>query len=136
MMTPTGILDPDFQDDSSYGVSGPENVPFSLLPYGTITQPGRQWIRQYTLALAEELLGLVRAKFQVIPIPNADLQLNGQELITQGREDQTALITQLKEFLEKLTNQALQDAQTDIAENMMKQLRMVPMPLGKAIIFG
>ncbi len=136
VMTPTGILDPDFQDDSSYGVSGPENVPFSLLPYGTITQPGRQWIRQYTLALAEELLGLVRAKFQVIPIPNADLQLNGQELITQGREDQTALITQLKEFLEKLTNQALQDAQTDIAENMMKQLRMVPMPLGKAIIFG
>jgi hypothetical protein len=134
--TPNGILDPDFEDDSSYGVSGPENVPFSLLPYGTITQPGRQWIRQYTLALAQELLGMVRSKFQVIPIPNADLQLNGETLITQAREDKDKLITQLEEFLDKLTNQALQAAQTDIAENMMKQLRMIPFPLGKAIIFG
>lgn len=134
--TPNGILDPAYTDDSIYGVSGPENVPFSLLPYGTITQPGRQWIRQYTLALAKELLGLVRAKFQVIPIPNADLQLNGEELITQARDDKDKLNTQLIEFLAKLTDQALQAAQTDIAENMMKQLRMIPMPLGKAIIFG
>jgi hypothetical protein len=133
---PISILDPDFEDDSSYGVSGPENVPFSILPYGTITQPGRQWIRQYTLALAKELLGLVRSKFQVIPIPNADLQLNGESLVTQAREDKEQLQTQLKEFLAQLTNQALMEQQVSIAENMQKQLRMIPIPAGKSIVFG
>jgi hypothetical protein len=133
---PINILDPDFTDDSIYGISGPENVPFSILPYSTITQPGRQWIRQYCLALCREVLGLVRSKFQTIPIPNADLQLNGENLITQAREDKDKLMTQLSEFLDKLTNQALMEQQVSIAENMQKQLRLIPMPSGKAIVFG
>jgi hypothetical protein len=133
---PMNILDPSFQDDSIYGISGPENVPFSILPYGTITVPGRQWIRQYALALSREVLGLVRSKFQVVPIPNADLQLNGDALLQQAREDKDKLVTNLKEFLDKLTNQALMEAQANIAENMQKQLRLIPMPLGKAITFG
>jgi hypothetical protein len=134
--TPANVLDPSFQDDSIYGVSGPSNMPFSLLPYGTITQPGRQWIRQYTLALARELLGLTRSKFQVIPIPNADLQLNGEALITQGREDKEKLTTQLQEFLDKLTTQALMEQQAAIGDAAMKLLRQTAVPMGKAIIFG
>lgn len=131
---PPNILDPSFEDDSIYGISGPENVPFSLLPYSTITLPGRQWIRQYTLALAKELLGLIRSKFQTIPIPNADLQLNGQELIAQGREDKDKLTTQLGDFLKQLTTQGMMAQQADIAENMQKTLRYIPFP--KAITFG
>lgn len=133
---PQNIFAPDFVDDSIYGVSGPENVPFSILPYNTITQPGRQWIRQYTLALARELLGLVRSKFQVIPIPNADLTLNGEALIQQAREDKDKLTTTLKEFLDKLTNQALMESQLAIATALQKQLQFIPMPTGKAIVVG
>lgn len=133
---PPDVFNPAFQDDSIHGVSGPENVPFSVLPYGTITVPGRQWIRQYTLALAREILGLVRSKFQTVPIPNADLQLNGESLLQQAREDKERLVTNLKEFLEKLTGQKLIEAQAAIAESVQKQLRMVPMPLGKAIVLG
>lgn len=133
---PPNVFNPAFQDDSIHGVSGPENVPFSVLPYGTITVPGRQWIRQYTLALAREILGLVRSKFQTVPIPNADLQLNGESLLQQAREDKERLVTNLKEFLEKLTGQKLIEAQAAIAESVQKQLRMVPMPLGKAIVLG
>lgn len=136
VMPPQNIFDPSFHDDSIYGVSGPENVPFSILPYGTITVPGRQWIRQYTLSLCKELLGLVRSKFQNIPIPNADLQLNGDNLIQQARDDKEKLQTQLKEFLEQLTTAKLMEQQANIAENMQKQLRYVPMPLGRAIIVG
>jgi len=136
VLPPQNVLTPGFQDDSIYGVSGPENVPFSILPYSTITVPGRQWIRQYAAALAKEILGLTRSKFQVIPIPNADLTLNGEALITQAREDKDKLQTQLKEFLDQLTNQKLMEAQANIAENMQKQLRYIPMPRGTAIIFG
>jgi hypothetical protein len=123
-------------DSTLYGISGPSNVPLSNLPFSTITQPGRQWIRQYTLALAKELLGLIRSKFQTIPIPNADLQLNGEALRTDGREDQNRLRDQIKEWLAKLTNQALMEQQSLLAEQMQKQLKYVPMPLGKSIIIG
>lgn len=133
---PTNVLDPDFQDDSIYGVSGPENVPFSILPYSTITVPGRQWIRQYTLASCKELLGLVRSKFDTVPIPNADLKLDGTQLRQEGRDDKEKLTTNLKEFLSQLTTQKLMESQLAIAEAMQKQLRLVPMPLGKSVIIG
>lgn len=125
-----------YQDDSIYGVSGPQNFPLNNIPFTTINQPGRQWIRQFTLALARELLGLIRSKFQNIPIPNADLQLNGEALVTQGREDKEKLTTQMKEFLANLTNQKLLEADSLAAESLNKQLRFVPMPLGKSIVIG
>jgi len=136
VMPPIDLLKPPFQDDSIYGISGPENVPFSILPYGTITVPGRQWIRQYTLALARELLGLTRSKIKTIPIPNADLQLNGEELVSQGREDKERLVTNLKEFLNRLTTEELLKSQATMAEYAQKMLRMTPMPLGKSIVLG
>ena len=124
------------QDQSIYGVSGPQNVPLGNIPFTSITQPGRQWIRQYTLALAREILGLIRSKFTSIPIPNADLTLNGESLVTQAREDKEKLTTQLKEFLDNLTNAKLMEQQAALAENMQKQLRYIPMPLGKSIVIG
>lgn len=126
-------LNPAFQDDSINGVSGPHNFPFQVLPYSSITQPGKQWIRQYCLALCMEMLGWIRSKFSTIPIPNADLTLNGESLLTRAREDKEKLTTQLKEFLENLTNEKLIEQQANIAANINKQLRFVPMPLGKAI---
>lgn len=123
-------------DSTLYGISGPSNVPLDNLPFSTITQPGRQWIRQYTLALATYLLGLIRSKYQTIPIPNADLQLNGDALMTQGREDKAALVDQLREWLANLTNAKLVEQQADLAEALQKQLKYVPMPLGKSIVIG
>jgi hypothetical protein len=137
-----GMLDPlnatalQGKDQSIYGVSGPQNVPLGNIPFASVTQPGRQWIRQYTLALCRELLGLIRSKFQSIPIPNADLQLNGENLISTAREDKDKLQTQLKEFLDNLTNAKLMEQQALLAENMQKQLKYVPMPLGKSIVIG
>lgn len=125
-----------FTDDSIYGIAGPENVPYGNIPFNKITQPGRQWIRQYTLALSRELLGLIRSKFQSIPIPNADVQLNGEALVTQGREDKEKLITQLREFLSNLTRAKLLETDALAAENVNKQLKFIPMPLGKSIVIG
>jgi len=125
-----------YHDDSIHGVSGPQNMPLGNIPFATINQPGRQWIRQYTLALCRELLGLIRSKFQTIPIPNADLQLNGEALISQAREDKDKLGTQLREFLANLTHQKLLEADANAAESLNKQLKYVPYPLGKAISIG
>jgi len=137
VMKPQNPLNPtSYNDDSIYGISGPSNMPFGNIPFSTVNQPGRQWIRQYTLALCKELLGLIRSKFSTIPIPNADLTLNGTDLVSQGREDKDKLTTQMKEFLANLTNQKLLENDALAAENLNKQLRYIPMPLGKGIVIG
>lgn len=129
----TGVV---YEDDTICGISGPNDIPFGILPFETITEPGRQWIRQYTLALAKELLGLIRSKFDSIPVPNAEVRLNGAELVTQAREDKERLIDQLLEFLNELSYDKITEREAAIAENVQKQLKFIPMPLGKGIIIG
>ena len=137
LMPPQNPLNPTaYTDDSIYGISGPQNMPLGNIPFSSINQPGRQWIRQYTLALCRELLGLIRSKFQTVPIPNADLTLNGEALVTQGREDKEKLTTQMKEFLANLTHTKMLENDALAAENLNKQLKYIPMPLGKGIVIG
>ena len=137
VMPPHDPLNPSgFGDDSINGISGPASVPLDNLPYSTINQPGRQWIRQYTLALAMIRLGIIRSKMKNMPIPNADLQLDGEEMKSMGKEDKDKLETQIREFLSNLTHQKLLETNANAAENLNKQLRYTAMPLGKAITIG
>ena len=129
-------LKPSYHDDTLYGVSNLSNIPFGVLQYDRINSIGKQWIRQYTLSLCREQLGLIRSKFSSIPIPGSDLQLDGSSLITQGREDKEKLITSLKEMLETMTYDKLIEIASLRAENMNKQLRYVPVPNGWAIFMG
>jgi hypothetical protein len=71
-----------------------------------------------------------------IPIPNATLDLNGSELVESGRKDQEDLKTKLREFILSLTHDKLIEQQANKSENLQKQLKHIPMPLGKAIISG
>lgn len=125
-----------YPDDQLYGVSGPHNAPFQIIPFSTMNQPGKQWIRQYTLALCMYVLGLVRGKFDTVPIPNADLKLNGEQLQTQAREDKEKLIEYLKENLAELTHDKLLEKDAAKAESVQKMLKMIPMPAGKSIVCG
>ena len=129
-------LNPAYKDETIEGVSNLGDVPFGNLEYNRINSIGRQWIRQYSLALSKEQLGLIRSKFGSIPIPGADLTLNGTALATQGREDKDKLITQLKEMLETMTYDKLMETAAARAESIQKQLKYVPMPNGLAIFMG
>jgi hypothetical protein len=127
---------PAYKDATISGVSNMSNIPFGNIQYKRINSIGRQWIRQYTLALSKEQLGLIRSKFGSIPVPGADVTLNGSDLISHGREDQTALKDKLKEMLETMTYDKLVENSALRAENMQKQLKYVPIPNGKAIFIG
>jgi hypothetical protein len=129
-------LNPAYKDSSVHGVSNLSNVPFGNLIYTRINSIGRQWIRQYVLALSREQLGLIRSKFQNIPIPGESLTLNGTDLVSQGREDKEKLVTGLKEMLDTMTYDKLMEVQAARAESVNKQLKYVPMPNGLAIFMG
>jgi len=129
-------FNPAYQDDTLFGVNSLANVPYGNLKFKTINSMGRQWIRQYTLASSKELLGLVRSKFSSIPIPGADLTLNGTDLVSQGREEKDKLTTTLKETLDKLTYAAMMESEATAVEAQIRLMKMIPMPIGKAILVG
>ncbi len=129
-------LNPAFRDDTINGVSNLSNVPFGDLTYSKVNSIGKQWVRQYTLSLSMELLGLVRSKFKSLPIPNADIQLDGDNLISQGREDKKELVGKLREMLDSMTYDKIVEINATKAENIQKQLRTIPVPNGKAITMG
>lgn len=129
-------LNPGFNDPSLYGTSNMSNIPFGNLRYSRVNSIGRQWVRQYTVALCKELLGLIRSKFSSIPIPNAELQLNGGDLVSAGKEEKDKLVTQLKEMLDTMTYDKLLEMQATKVDNLQKILKAIPIPIGRAITIG
>lgn len=115
-----------YQDDKIYGVNGPFNAPFGPLNYNSLNIWSRNWIAQYTLALSTELLGRVRSKFKTLPVPGTEISLNGDDLVTAGREDKEKLLTTLKETLDNLTYDKIAERESTKSENMVKQLSYVP----------
>lgn len=134
----TGLdpTNPSINDATLQGIAGPSQVPFTNIQFNGINDMGRQWIRQFCLALSKELLGITRSKMKTIPIPGADLQLNGEELIASAREDKAKMHDELKDLIESLTYDKLIALEADKADNINRQLKYIPMPVGKAIIIG
>lgn len=124
---------PAYTDASINGVSNMGNLPFGNIEYKKINSIGKQWIRQYCLALSMEQLGYIRSKFGSIPVPNAEVTLNGSDLISNGRTDRDALKEKLIELLNEMTYDKLLEIQASRAENLQKQLKYIPIPNGYAI---
>jgi hypothetical protein len=110
-------------------VSDFSNAPFGRLDYCDINAHGRQWIFKYTLVLVKEVLGTVRSKFSSIPIPGAEVTLDGSDLRTQAATEKEQLITQIKEMLESTSRRSLLEAKKDETEFLESTLNRVPMPI-------
>ncbi len=131
---PLNPVNPDIPDEKINGVSNISNVPYGNLEYNTLNSIARHWIREFTLAIAKEMLGVVRSKFSSIPIPGGDLQLNGSDMISSGREDQEKLRTQLKETLDKMTMTKILETQNTQADQLQNLLKKIPIPNGPFLI--
>ncbi len=130
------VSNPSFKDSSISGVSNLSNVPYGRIQFSGINSIGRQWVRQFCLANCKELLGMVRSKFSSVPIPGSDLQLNGTDLIAQGREDKESLRVKLSEMLDSMTYSKMLEDEAQASENLTTILKKLPIPNGKAIIVG
>ena len=106
-------------------VSDASNIPYTYQKFSQINDMGRAWIIKYGLALVKEMLGYVRGKYSTVPIPNSEVTLNGSELVTQGQSEKDALITQLREFLEKMTKESMvtrQQAENDAMNEVLSRI--------------
>jgi hypothetical protein len=110
-------------------ISDASNIPYTYQTYSSINDMGRAWIIKYGAALAKEMLGFVRGKYSSVPIPNAEVTLNGSELVTQGQSEKETLITQLREFLDKMTREAMITRQNAESTQMNEILGRVPLKI-------
>ena len=111
------------------GVSDPSNVPYKFITYSSINAPGRQWIRKFTASLSKELLGIIRSKYSVLPIPDSEITLDGEGLKAEGREEKTQLLEELKEFLESVSLTEKLKAEAEESNAQREVLAKAPLPI-------
>ncbi len=110
-------------------VSDYSNVPYEDVVFNRINAVGKQWIRRYTLALAKEMLGYVRGKYSALPIPNAEVTLNGSDLISAAQTEKEGLITELKETLDTMSRQSQLERKQAEADAMQQQMNKIPLKI-------
>ena len=110
-------------------VTNASNVPYASITYNQINHPGRQWIFEYTLALCAELLGLVRGKYTTVPIPGAEVSLNGTDLVSMGRDMKNALREKLRGDLEDMSRKAQLERKQVENQTLNDTLNQVPIPI-------
>ena len=115
--------------DTTGGITNMSNVPYTNPTYKLINEPGRQWIRRYALALAKEMLGSVRGKYQSVPIPGDTTTLDYARLLSEAASEKTTLIDELKNFLEETTRVKQLERQNQEAQLTQETFYKVPYPI-------
>jgi len=111
------------------GINNMNTLPLDNVPYENINAIGKQWIRRFCLALSKETLGHIRGKFATIPIPGDSVTLNGSELASQAKEEQTALRDELKTILDEMTYGQLMSGDADLIENANRIQQKIPLTI-------
>jgi hypothetical protein len=110
-------------------VSDYSDIKYDFIPYEKINDVGKQWVRKYTLALAKELLGAIREKYNEIPIPDATVSLDGAALRSEAQVEKDALITQLRENLEELSRKQQFEIRKNESDYHQEMLKKIPLKL-------
>lgn len=105
------------------------NAPYVNPVYSNISSIGRSWIFEYTLAKAKEMLGLVRNKYSQIPVPGAEVTLNGNELVSAAAAEKTELITRLRDYFDQTSRQALLERRAAESVARVAEINQVPMTI-------
>jgi hypothetical protein len=110
-------------------VTNVSNVPYANPIYSQINSIGRAWIFEYTLALTKEMLGYVRNKYSQIPIPGAEVTLNGDTLTTSAQTTKDALIVRLREYFDQTSRQSMLERRAAEADFSQNELNKTPMTI-------
>ena len=106
----------------------PNDVPLSKLKCSDLNEPTRVWVRRYLTALFKEALGRVRGKFSgSLKVPEAELTMDYDSLLSEGKEEQLKLLEQLDLRLERLSNLKQLENKGLEAENLNKSLSYRPL---------
>ena len=112
--------------DGTNKVTNVSEVPFTNPSYNNINSIGRQWIFEYTLAIAKEMLGYIRGKYSTIPIPDSEITLNQSDLISAATAEKNALIERLRAYFDDTSRDKLLERRANENDFLQKELNKVP----------
>jgi hypothetical protein len=115
--------------DGNSKITNVSEVPYENIVYTDVNSVGRQWIYRYTLALARELLGYIRGKYQTVPVPGSEATLNQADLLTDARTEKEALVTNLREMLDQTSREAQLERKSNESRFLKDTLSDVPMTI-------
>jgi hypothetical protein len=119
-------------EDVNTGVRGVNNIntlPFDNIPYININSMGKQWIRNYALALCKEMLGQIRGKFQTVPIPGESVTLNYSSLLSEAQKEKDDLRQKLADMLKEIEYTELAKKDQEKVTAAEETLRRSPLPI-------
>ena len=118
--------DAEVGDAVANKITSVADAPYSNPIFSRINSVGREWIQEYALALVKQVLGNIRGKYTQLPIPGAEITLNGSELITQGTQEKEELIARLRDYLDSTSRQALLERKAAEGQFVKDDLSQVP----------
>jgi hypothetical protein len=111
----------------------PSDVPVDVVNFTELNTPSKQWVRDWFTALCKETLGRVRGKFGgALGVTDAEVTMDYESLLSESREDRTALMERLNDRLERLRPDNMLTRKATEAEQLNKTLQY--RPLGITVI--
>ena len=109
----------------------PSDVTIDEISYKDLNPPAQSWVRRYFFAKSKEMLGRVRGEFQgALKVPDAELSLEYDSLLTESKDEVSKLIEELTTRLERLRSDKMLERKALEAENLNKSLSYRPMNPG------
>ena len=109
-------------------ILSPDQVPVAQMDYAFLNEPAKVIVRQLLVAKAKETLGIIRGKFSgKVNIPQAEMSMDYQMLIQQGKEEYTAAMDALMKRLERLRPVNMMKEQAELTESQNKIQQYVPL---------
>ena len=108
-------------------VSDYSNIGYNFATYTNINDVGKQWIRKYALALAKEMLGAIREKYNTVPIPGSEVSLDGAALRAEAQTEKDALIEQLRENLNEVSKKQRMENEAAMVDQQQQIIQKVPL---------
>jgi hypothetical protein len=110
-------------------VATPADANLNTINWEQLNDIAKQWIRRYALAEAAETLSFKRGKFDELPIPNATVRLNSDQLMSYAEKEKERIYKQLEDDLDKLSYKNIMEDRAAIQEAVNKSLSYGPMKI-------
>ncbi len=109
-------------------ILSPDQVPMENIEYAFLNEPAKVIVRQLLVAKAKQTLGLIRGKFSgKVNIPQAEMSMDYQMLIQQGKEEYDKAMESLEKRLERMRPVNIMKEQADLTESQNKIQQYTPL---------
>ena len=106
----------------------PDQVSTSNIEYAFLNEPTKTIVRKLLVAKAKETLGLIRGKYSgKVNIPQAEMTMDYQTLIQQGKDEYRETMETLNKMLERLRPVNMLKEQADMLQSIIGSQKGVPM---------